>query len=324
MKQLFQFSIIIHQSFGCKCFDTAYPCCHTTFRQDLECSDLACIGNMCTTAELNRVISHIYNTDDVAVFLTEQSLCSGLSCFFDRHVLNDNRQRSGNAFIYHIFYFLQFFRCHCREMREIETKSLVVYIRSRLFYMCTKYGTECFLKQMGRTVVSCTKHTSLRINGQSNLISNLHHTLCHITDMTDLATKHLLHIFHNKFTVTAFDHTVVGFLSTACCVERSLIYKDGSSLTVRKSVYDLIFCGKYRNLRFIFQMLVSDKLRSYRRIDGFVYGCICSHVVRCLTCFSCSLALNFHCSFKSLFINIYTFFFQNLFGKIDRESIGII
>ena len=142
--------------------------------------------------------------------------------------------------------------------------------------------------------------------------------------MTDLATKHLLHIFHNKFTVTAFDHTVVGFLSTACCIEWSLIYKDGSSLTVRKSVYDLIFCGKYRNLRFIFQMLVSDKLRSYRRIDGFVYGCICSHVVRCLTCFSCSLALNFHCSFKSLFINIYTFFFQNLFGKIDRESIGII
>ena len=54
------------------------------------------------------------------------------------------------------YYFRDFFCCHCREMREVKTCSVSILVRTSLFYVRTKYFTECFLKQVCcRVITAC-------------------------------------------------------------------------------------------------------------------------------------------------------------------------
>ena len=49
---------------------------------------------MCTTTEFNGESAHIYDTYNITVFLTKQSLCSRLSCFLDWKVLLAQKEKN--------------------------------------------------------------------------------------------------------------------------------------------------------------------------------------------------------------------------------------
>ena len=68
---------------------------------------------MCTTTEFNGESTHIYDTYNITVFLTKQSLCSCLSCFLDWKVLCHNCEGICDLLIHNFFNLLQFLRCYC-------------------------------------------------------------------------------------------------------------------------------------------------------------------------------------------------------------------
>ena len=185
---LFQIVIVTDQSLGCQCLDSSHTGSNSRFRKNLERHDLICILYVSSSTEFNRVVSHIDNSYHISVFFTKQGLCSCLSCLFDRHVFYFYRKSCHNLLIHDCFHFLQFFRCHGREMRKVEAKSVFVHAGSCLLYVCSKNGSQRFLKQVCRTVVSCRQCTFFSIYTQFCLIPCFDHSFDDHSYMTDLST----------------------------------------------------------------------------------------------------------------------------------------
>ena len=74
-------------------------------------------------------------------------------------------------------------------MRKIETGTLSILIGTRLFNMCSKHLTQCFLKQMRCRVVLAGSCAECFIHRKLCLITGLHHSSDHFSDMSDFATK---------------------------------------------------------------------------------------------------------------------------------------
>ena len=72
------------------------------------------------------------------------------------------------------------------------------------------------------------------------------------------------------------------------------------------------------------QTVIADKFRCYRRIDLIIDRRIRPHIIGHFMGFLRQSSLLFHTCPETVFINIITFFFQNLLCQIQRESIGII
>ena len=240
MKLLLLSTVVIQKSLGRQGFNTAYSGSYTCLRQDLECHDVTGIAYMCTTTEFDREITHTYNTYDVSVFFSEQGSSSCLLSLFDRHIFNYNRKILTNLLVYDIFYLLQFFRCHGREMCKVETQSLCIIQRSCLLYMISKHHTKSFLKQMGCTVVILGKRTVLFVNFQSYLVADFDHTLCNLSYMAEFAACKLYNIFYDKFTIFCTDDTFISFLATHCCIEWSLGNDERTLISVCQCIYN--FC----------------------------------------------------------------------------------
>ena len=145
-----------------------------------------------------------------------------------------------------------------------------------------------------------------------------------MTYMTVFSTTKLNGIFYLELTILSIDHTCVTFLSTHGSIEWCLCCKYSSLLTFYQRIYQFCLRSKYRNLGFVFQSSVSGKLCSDRYIDLIVYSSICSHVIGHFTAFTGTFSLCIHLSLETGFINLISFFFQNLFGQIHWESISII
>ena len=142
--------------------------------------------------------------------------------------------------------------------------------------------------------------------------------------MTEFATAEFDGVLNNKFTVCSLDHTGITFLSTHCCIERSLLYKYGTLLSLRERIYDLCFCGKDSNLGIKGKMIVADEFCCYVYIDIIVYGCVCTHIVGYFTGSTCLDSLLFHCLLEAFLVNAVAFLLKNLFCKVKRESVRII
>ena len=128
---------MLHQTCRCQCLDTADTCCNTALGNNLEGCDHACVRYMSTTTELCTEITHLDNANLIAVLLTKKSHRTGLFCLFECHLLGYNIKTCRDLIIDDLLNLLNLLLCHCREMREVETKSLGIHVGSLLLNMIT-------------------------------------------------------------------------------------------------------------------------------------------------------------------------------------------
>ena len=145
-----------------------------------------------------------------------------------------------------------------------------------------------------------------------------------MSHVTKFAAAKLNGILHHESSVFCLDHTGIAFLSTHCCIERSLLYKYGTLLSLCERIYDFCFCGKDSNLGIKGKMIVADEFCCYVYIDIIVYGCVCTHIVGYFTGSTCLDSLLFHCLLEAFLVNAVTFLLKDLFCKVKRESVRII
>ena len=164
-------------------------------------------------------------------------------------------------------------------MCEVKTQSVRSYQGTFLFYMVSKYRFECFLQQMGCTVVLAGICPFCRCNFQHHFVANFEHALCHISDMSDLAAQQFDRFFYFELSICGADHTGIAFLSAHGCIERCLFYEDRCLVSVRNGIYNFCLRCKYGDVRFIRKLIISHKFGCDGWIDLIVNGCIFSHVV---------------------------------------------
>src|SRR5699024_4270495 len=110
-------------------------------------------------------------------------------------------------------------------MCKVKAQPVFVDTGSCLLYMSAENRAESFLQKMGRTVVSRRKSALPCIYFKRHFVIHFDHALCHNAYMTDLSSKKLDRIFHSEFPFRSSDVSGISFLSAACRIERSLIYK---------------------------------------------------------------------------------------------------
>ena len=231
--------------FAGKGFDTTHTGSYTCFGNDLEQSDLSGIGNVSTTAELFGEVSHLYDTYSLTVFLTKQSHGACFLGIFQIHDLRHYRQRCLNFFIYNSLNSRDLVSCHRLEMSKVKPESSRSHQRTFLFYMRTQYLFQCFLQQMGSTVILAGILSGSLIHSQLYCIAGADHTGNHGSHMTVFAAAQLDGLFYHKGAVFCGDHTGISFLTTHGGIERSLFYKDGSLLTFHQRTNDFRFRGQH-------------------------------------------------------------------------------
>ena len=100
MKLLLYILIVMDQTIRGECLDTSYTCCYTSLGKDLEAADLGGILNVGTAAELCGEVSHSYDTDLIAVFLSKERHRACLLCVLQTHNICNNRKCRADLFIY--------------------------------------------------------------------------------------------------------------------------------------------------------------------------------------------------------------------------------
>ena len=189
---------------------------------------------MRTAAELSGEVAHAYDTHTVAIFLAKQCHCAGLLCLLKAHDLRLYRKCLCDLFIYNRLDLLDLIRSHCLEMRKVKAESVRSHKGALLLYMCAKHGLECLLEQMCRTVVLTDILAVSLIYRQGHSISVFDHSLCHISDMADLAAEQMNRILYDKPSACAGDLTLIAVLTTHCRIEWSLLYDHCTVYTFRQ------------------------------------------------------------------------------------------
>ena len=244
MEKLFLLSVVFDNCFAGKCLNTAYTSCDTGFGHDLKEHDGACILYMSTTTELFGEVSHRYHTYLLVVFLTEECHCSGFLSLFYIHDVCVYFKACLNLFVYKIFCCLDLLSCHSLEMSKVKTKSVRCYQRTFLLYVGTKNCFQRFLKKMCRTVVLLGIFSCIFVYFQGYGLTCGDHAGLHMSYMAEFAATELDGVLNNKLAICCLDHTDIAFLSTHGCIERSLLYKYGTLLSLCKRIHDLCLCSK--------------------------------------------------------------------------------
>ena len=121
-------------------------------------------------------------------------------------------------------------------------------------------------------------------------------------------------LYYKGSVVCAGNHTGITALAAHGSVEWGFLHDDGSALAVGQGLYNLGIGGQNRNLRLMLQSVITNELRGNLSRDRLVYGYICTHVVGCLTSFSCFLTLLFHGCLEAFLIYSQVLLFQDLDG----------
>ena len=111
----------LKNSLICKSFYSSYSCSNTWLRYNLKKSDVSCIGNMCTTTELLREVTHTYNSYLLTILFTKKCHSTCVLSFFDCHNLCLYWNCLSNLFIDNIFDLLNLLFCHTLEMCKVKS-----------------------------------------------------------------------------------------------------------------------------------------------------------------------------------------------------------
>ena len=279
---------------------------------------------MCTTTKLDREIAHIDNSYRLAILLTKECHCPCLLCFLQAHNLCYNRKILSDFLIDNSLYLLNFFLAECLVMCKVKPETILIYIGTCLLDMSTENCLQCLLQQMCCRMVHTGMQTLICIDRKLCCIRKLDLTIFYISNMCDLTTDNLDRIFDDELTSCCLDHTGIAALTTHSRIKWCLFDKNGTIFTFGKAVYDCIFACDCHDLRFVCQSVITNKLGCDCNINLLINCRIGTHIVGCLSCFSCTLALFLHTSLEAFLICSKSGLFQNFDSQIKRESISII
>ena len=109
---------------------------------------------MSTAAELYREVACAYNTDNVAVFLAEQSHSAELLGFFNRHFAGIYLDSLKNFLVNKLLDVHQLLGCERLKVSEVKTENRVVYKLTSLLNVVAEHLAESRLEQVCSGVVS--------------------------------------------------------------------------------------------------------------------------------------------------------------------------
>ena len=177
--------------------------------------------------------------------------------------------------------------------------------------MASEHHTERFLQQMRCAVVLTGCISSFRIYFQCNRISSLEHAGSHTADMSHLAAQKLHGLFYLESTVLTADNTDIAGLAAHRRIERRFIHKNRPDFAVRQCFHKFRLRRQNRNNRIVYKTIIADKFRSHTRVDGFIYGHVCTHIICNFAGFARLGLLLFHRRTEPFFVHAESFFFQN-------------
>ena len=147
----------------CKSLDTADAGSYATLRDNLEETNLTCALSVDTTTELSRR-TEANNTNLVAILLAKEGDSAKFLSFFDRSIAMLVEWIVGtNHLVDHTLYLAKFLVCYLLEVREVETQSVLVYIRTLLLYVLAQNLLQAIVEQVGCCMVSCATLTRVDI-----------------------------------------------------------------------------------------------------------------------------------------------------------------
>ena len=151
---LFHLFIIFADIVAGQGFDPADAGCDTVFGEDLELADAACVVDVCTAAEFCGEITHLDDTDFIAVLFAEQSHRTALLGFVNAHDGSIDSQTFADLLVDQVLDLFQFLGSHCLIVAEVKTGPARILIGALLLNMCAEDFTQGLLHQVGGTVVA--------------------------------------------------------------------------------------------------------------------------------------------------------------------------
>ena len=144
-------------------------------------------------------------------------------------------------------------------MCKVKTQFVLIVKGTCLLNMGTEDNSQCLLQQMSCTMVLGCVASLLFVDGKLHNIALLEHTACYNTDMANLAAQKFNDILNLKCTFRTCDHTCICHLTTACRIERCLLCKDRTCLTVCQGICQFCLCCQNSNWGFTLCLLITHK-----------------------------------------------------------------
>ena len=110
--------------FTCDSLDTANTGSNGELAHDAEGACLCSVVKMCTAAELNGVAAHVYNADNIAVLLTEESCSTLCSCLCDGHLADVDCVACEDCIVNDCLDLVQLLRCNSCKVCEVEAETV--------------------------------------------------------------------------------------------------------------------------------------------------------------------------------------------------------
>ena len=212
---------------------------------------------MSTAAELNGNALCLNNSYDIAVLFAEQSHCAKLLSLFNGHLGHGNGDSVKYILVYDSFDLGKLLGCNCLKVREVETASLSINIRTCLMNMVAQNLSQSCLEQMSCGVVSHDSVTLFNVNGSGNAVALAETAHFNCTEVEVLTLCGLLGIGNCKAALTDGDNACVAYLSAAFGIERSLV-----QYNLEQCLVLLLYLAVAQNGCLIFCIIVAYKFGS--------------------------------------------------------------
>ncbi len=209
-------------------------------------------------------------------------------------------------------------------MRKVKAQTVRRHQRSLLLHMIAQHQLQRLLQQMGRAVIPAGIRAPCAVHLQGHQISRLDQAGIHMSHMAHLAAQEPDGVFHNEHRIAAEDRSLISLLPAHGGIKRRLFHEDGTHLAFRQSFRQFRIRRQHRHLRRLLQTVIAHELRRHGGVDLIIDRGIRAHVIGHLMGLLRQTPLLFHTRPEAVLIDIITFFLQDLFCQIQRESIGIV
>ena len=263
---------------------------------------------MNTTTEL-ATWTEAYNTNLVAIFLTEESYCTHFLCFLHWCItMLVKRIILTNHLVDKFLYLTKFLIGYLLEVRNIEAERVRTYVRTFLLGMLTKNLLQSIIKQVGCSMISCRRITLIGINTCHEFCLNI---LWQFLDNMDALVVLTLGINDIDRLILVDKHTLIAYLSTHLTIEWGII-----EYNLIETILLLCHLTITENMTFVLCIIVTNEL-----LFAFTYNLpvtILNNSSIASTCF-----LLFHLFIELLLINGITILTTDKFGQVEWETICI-
>ncbi len=311
----------LHECLAGDSFNAAYAGSYGAFADDVEGTDKSCVAQMSTAAELDGLLSHGDNADDVAVLLAEESGCTHLLSLVNGHLADGDIQTIEDHVANALVDGKDLIGGECGEVSEVETEMVGLNERASLVDMVAQNVLESSLEQMSCGVGTHDGTAALGIDIGADFVTDIQAAADHFAVVEILAALVLLNIADSENGIAADNTAVVSNLTAHFGVHGGGIEDNDALSAFGKNAAGLAALNKSENLCAALVIAVAEELGgSVVKAEVKASPCV-GHIAAGS---SCALALLIHKSSKSVHVNAHALFLNHLDGQIDGETIGII